>query len=219
MSLKIKEVSKIYKAPGGVKTVLSGLNLDVGTGEIFGLMGANGCGKTTLLKIIASLVLPTSGEVWVSGLNIAVSPRESMSRIGFVSDADGSFYQMLSAEENLKYFARLFGIGESLINSRISFLLEKLQISVYAKEKFSHLSSGIKQRLAFARALVNEPELLLIDEAARSLDEGSLNEISLSIKEECEKNRKTCLVVTHDKGWAGKYCSRTGTLVDGKIEF
>jgi ABC-type multidrug transport system ATPase subunit len=218
MSLKIKELSKIYKTPRGKQTVLSGLNLELSNGELFALMGANGCGKTTLLKIVSALVLPTSGGVFVSGINTTQSPRETIARTGLVSDADGSFYQMLSAEDNLKFFARLYGVRENIIAQRVTYLLEKLKMREYGKEKFSHLSSGIKQRLAFARALVHEPEILLIDEAARSLDENSLNEISGYIKEECKKCGKTCLVVTHDKAWARRYCSRIGILENGKIE-
>jgi len=218
MSLKIKGLLKIYNSPQGAKTVFSGLELEIGRGEAFALMGANGSGKTTLLKIISSLVLPTSGEVYVCGINASISRRETIARTGLVSDADGSFYQMLSVEDNLKFFARLYGVHEHIIAGRILNLLDKFKIQDYAKERFAHLSSGIKQRLAFARALMHEPEVLLIDEADRSLDEVSLNEISAYIKEECEKSRKTCLVVTHDKAWAQKYCSRIGLLTGGRVE-
>ena len=217
MSLKIKELSKIFKTPHGARTVLSRLELEIGRGELFALMGANGCGKTTLLKLISTLILPTSGEVFVCGINTAVSPRETIARTGLVSDADGSFYQMLSAEENLKFFARLYGISEKNASARIEYLLGKFKIQDYAKERFAHLSSGIKQRLAFARALVHGPEILLIDEAARSLDEDSLNEISAYIKEECAQGGMSCLTVTHDKAWAKKYCSRVGLLDGGRV--
>jgi len=219
MTLKIKELSKIYKTSHGDRTVLSCLNLELSPGEVFALMGANGCGKTTLLKIISALVLPTSGEVLVTGIDAALSPRGIIARTGLVNDAEGSFYQMLCAEDNLKFFARLHGASEDIIGERIPFLLDKFKIRAYGNEKFAHLSSGIRQRLAFIRALVHEPDVLLIDEAAKSLDEGSLNEISAYIKEECEKNLRICIAVTHDRAWAKKYCTRIGTLVNGKIQF
>lgn len=218
MSLSIKGLSKTYATREGAKNVLSGLDLEVRPGELFGLMGSNGSGKTTLLKIISSLVLPSAGEVAVLGVNIKAYPARTKTNIGLIGDAEGGFYQMLSAEENISFFAELFGVGGKLASERMARLFDLFEIKGYKKEKFSHLSSGTRQKLAFVRALMHTPGLLLIDEAVRSLDDASAARVSKYLSEEFTGHGKTCLAVTHDRAWAEKYCKRIGLLKDGNIE-
>ena len=214
MSLKISDLSKYYATPDGVKTVLNGLSLEVRSGEVFALMGANGSGKTTLLKIISTLVLPSSGEILACGINVTDSPTLAKAKIGLVCAADNSFYQMLTAEENIKFFARLYG---PVSRERIATVINGLGMENIIKTKFSHLSSGMRQRLALARAMLISPEILLVDEVSRSLDENSADKVSMYIKSYAADSNAACLVVTHDKLWAQNYSDRSGTLVNGKI--
>jgi len=216
MSLKINELYKHFDLRGGRKAVLEGLDLQVEPGEIFALSGANGSGKTTLLKIIAALVLPTSGSVFSGGINVVDFPREA--RTGLVCDADSSFYRMLSVEENIRFFARLYGRPVDSAEKRTALLFDELGLNAHRKTTFAHLSSGMKQRLALARALLSEPRVLLIDEVSRSLDEESAANISSYIRNAVSKSDAACVAVTHDSSWAGKYADRAGVLVNGTIE-
>ena len=217
MSLIISNLSKHFLTSAGKKTVLDGLSLEVEPGEVFALMGANGSGKTTLLKIISTLVLPSSGEVLACGINVVDSPAPAKRRIGLVCGADNSFYQMLTAEDNMRFFAGLYGVRSEAMEERIEELFEGLGLTDAGKESFGHLSSGMRQRLALARAMVSLPGVLLVDEASRSLDEDSAAKVSAYIKEYAGDNEAACVVVTHDRSWAKKYSIRSGTLVDGKI--
>ena len=145
------------------------------------------------------------------------SPAPAKRRIGLVCGADNSFYQMLTAEDNMRFFAGLYGVRSEAMEERIEELFEGLGLTDAGKESFGHLSSGMRQRLALARAMVSLPGVLLVDEASRSLDEDSAAKVSAYIKEYAGDNEAACVVVTHDRSWAKKYSIRSGTLVDGKI--
>ena len=216
MSLKIEGLYKNFSIPEGSKSVLAGLSLSVGPGEVFALMGANGSGKTTLLKIIAGLVAPTKGEVEVAGISVSAFPALTKAMTGFAGGADNSFYQMLTVRENIDFFARLYG-GRGLEAEVFSEISSKLGLTDCLNVKYSHLSSGLRQRLALARAMLNGPGLLLVDELSRSLDEGWQEKVSVYITEYVSRTKAACVVVTHNRSWAAKYADAAGTLVEGKI--
>ena len=218
MSLKINNLSKRFKTLEGEKTVLKGLSLEVKPGEIFALLGANGSGKTTLLKTIATLILPDTGQIYVSGINTAEFPHKARAKTGLACGADTGFYQMLSAEENIRFFAKLYGSQHEQNEEYLAGLFERLGLMDCKKTKFSHLSSGMKQKLAFLRAALIKPEVLLVDEVSRSLDEEAEKKLSLFLKETVLKLNAACVVVTHDKNWALEFSARAGVLVNGAIE-
>ncbi len=215
MRLSVTNLSKSYKTPDGTKNVLNDLSLEVAPGEVYALMGANGSGKTTLLKIISTLVLPSSGGIFADGINVVSSPEAAKSRIGLMCGAENSFYQMMTVEANIGFFAKLYG---NVPKRRIERIFEGLGIDSFRKVKFSHLSSGMRQKLALARAMLIAPGILLVDEVSRSLDKDSSEKVSTYIKDYSLESNAACVVVTHDRLWAKEYSNRSGILSGGRIE-
>jgi ABC-2 type transport system ATP-binding protein len=196
---------------------LRGVDLDVREGEILGLLGPNGAGKTTLLKIFSCLVLPDTGQATVLG-----TPTEDENRvkrtIGLVSTDERSFYWRLSARENLRFFARLYDVPVRSTESRIDELLERVDLVEAADRPFSGYSSGMKQRVSIARALLHDPPILLMDEPTRSLDPASSIALRGFIDRELNRrDGKTIVLATHDLREAEAISHRVAILVSGRI--
>ena len=196
---------------------LRGVDFHVKTGEIFGLLGPNGAGKTTLVKILACLVLPDQGRALVGGIDVRKED-EVKPRIGLVHSDERSFYWRLSGRENLAFFARLYDVPGKRIAPRIRELLERVDLTEAADRRFSDYSSGMKQRLAIARALLHDPPILLMDEPTRSLDpESSLTLRAFILDELKGRDGKTILLATHNLREAETLCDRLAILVQGTI--
>jgi ABC-2 type transport system ATP-binding protein len=196
---------------------LRGVDLHVSQGEIFGLLGPNGAGKTTLIKILSCLVLPDSGRATVDGEDTIHESRVKP-KIGLVNSDERSFYWRLSGRENLRFFARLYDVPGGEIESRIQELLDHVDMSEAADRRFSDYSSGMKQRLAIARALLHDPPILLMDEPTRSLDPASSLALRSFIKSELnQRDGKTVLLATHNLKEAEVLCDRIAILVKGEV--
>jgi ABC-2 type transport system ATP-binding protein len=196
---------------------LRGVNLQVRTGEIFGLLGPNGAGKTTLIKILSCLVLPDSGRALVGGEDTAHESKVKP-QIGLVHSDERSFYWRLSGRENLRFFARLYDIQGRRIDARIDELLDRVGMLKAADRRFSDYSSGMKQRVSIARALLHDPPILLMDEPTRSLDPASSLSLRAFIKEHLHgRDGKTILLATHNLREAEALCSRVAILAEGKV--
>src|SRR5918997_6657864 len=171
-AISISEVSKTYPVPltklkqvfrmrtKEPVTALRGVSFEVREGEVFGLIGRNGAGKTTLAKIIATLVQPTSGAVSVRGFDSVRDEERVRGEVGLASAEERSFYWRLTVEQNLLFFARLYGMSERAARGRISELLARLEIEELASRRFGELSTGNKQRMAVARAMLASPPVL-----------------------------------------------------------
>jgi ABC-2 type transport system ATP-binding protein len=193
---------------------LRNVSFDISEGEIFGLIGKNGAGKTTLTKIIATLVQPTSGQVSVKGFDSVNDEVKVRSLIGLATAEERSFYWRLTAQQNLLFFARLYGIKDNPARKRIAELFAELNLTDLAKRRFSELSTGNKQRLAVARALLPRPPILLLDEPTRSLDPlaaSNMRDLITSLK------GVSVLLTSHNLAEIEELCRRVAIISNGQI--
>ena len=196
---------------------LRGVDLRVPTGEIFGLLGPNGAGKTTLLKILSGLVLPDRGRAMVGGEDTVHEDRVKP-RIGLVHSDERSFYWRLSGRENLRFFAELYDVPPRRIEERVAELLARVELGEASDRRFSDYSSGMKQRLAIARALLHDPPILLMDEPTRSLDPASALALRRFVVDELKaRDGKTVLIATHNLKEAEVLCDQVAILVAGLV--
>jgi ABC-2 type transport system ATP-binding protein len=209
-------ITKPFGAPGRVHA-LRNVDLQVKTGEIFGLLGPNGAGKTTLVKILSCLILPDRGHAVIGGDDVR-HENKVKPRIGMVHSDERSFYWRLSGRDNLRFFARLYNVPGTRIEPRIDELLRKVDLVEAAPRRFSDYSSGMKQRLSIARALLHDPPILLMDEPTRSLDPASSLSLRRLIKDELNgRDGKTILLATHNLREAEVLCDRIAILVSGTV--
>jgi ABC-2 type transport system ATP-binding protein len=165
----VVEVDAVSKSFRGTQA-LDGVSLRVAYGEIHALLGPNGAGKTTLLRILAGLMTPDGGEVYVDGLPTAGSPRALRNAIGLVPAGDRSLYLRISGLENLVFFARLYGFSKHAAFAKAEEILAAVGLADAARARVGHYSHGMQKRLSVARALLTDPEILLVDEATHDLD-------------------------------------------------
>ena len=208
-------LKKFFGLP--VKTpvnALKDISLEIETGEIFGLIGRNGAGKTTLSKIIATLVQPTAGRVLVGGFDSVKNDVKARAQIGLANAEERSFYWRLTARQNLLFFARLYGMKDSAARRRISRLCECLNLGELAERRFSELSTGNKQKLAIARALLAEPPVLLLDEPTRSLDPFAAEDLRQMI---LSFENVSILLTSHNLAEIETLCRRAAIISKGEI--
>jgi len=199
----------------GKNRVLRGISLEAGSGEIFGLLGPNGAGKTTTLRIICTLLAPDAGSVEVLGFDTRTAPEEVRRRVGVVT-ADIGVYPRLSARENITYFAELSGVLDGELKRRVDAVLERLDMVPFANQRAESLSSGQKQKVAIARAIVHDPEVLMFDEPTSNLDVLASREIRNFMVE--SRDRGKCVIFsTHVLHDAERLCDRVTILHEGSV--
>jgi ABC-2 type transport system ATP-binding protein len=196
---------------------LRGVSFDIREGEIFGLIGPNGAGKTTLTKIIATLIQPTSGSVAVKGHDTVNDDQSVRRNVGLAGAEERSFYWRLTAEQNLLFFARLHGLGNRNAQRRLTELFELLDLQEVARRRFAELSTGNKQRLAVARAMLAEPPVLLLDEPTRSLDPIAAARMRSTIKGLSQTNNSTIFLTSHNLPEVEELCDRVAIISKGEI--
>ena len=199
-------------------TVLSGVTLQVRRGEFFGLLGPNGAGKTTLFKILSTVVLPDRGTVDVAGEDVVRAPHRVRQVLTPVVADERSLYWRLTGAENLRLFAALYGLRAPDANRRAGELLDVVGISHAADRMVNTYSSGMRQRLLIARALLSRPSVLLLDEPTRSLDPIGARDFRRFLREDVAGRQGcTVLLATHDTDEALELCDRLAVLDRGRI--
>jgi len=199
-------------------TALQDISLETRAGEIYGLLGPNGAGKTTFLKILAGLVLPSAGRAVVGGVDVARDDRAVKRSIGFVTSDERSFYWRLTGRENLDFFARLYGLRSAEAHSTSAGLLKVMDMESIADRSFMSYSTGMKQRLAIARALLHDPPILCLDEPTRSLDPIAAKHLRRFVVDRLNRERgKTVLLATHNLQEAEEMCGRIVVLDRGRV--
>jgi ABC-2 type transport system ATP-binding protein len=207
------ELTKVYA--GTDFRAVDGLNLRVEAGEIFGLLGPNGAGKTTTAGILTTRVIPTSGQAWVGGVDVVAHPALAKQLIGVVSQTN-TLDRQLNVWENLYFHGRLFGIGAAESRRTADELLEKFQLSRWAKASVYALSGGMAQRLMVARSIFHRPAVLFMDEPTAGLDpQGRL--ALWDILRELNADGQTILLTTHYMEEADQLCRRVAIMDHGKI--
>jgi ABC-2 type transport system ATP-binding protein len=213
----IRALQKNPPEKGGTE-VLRGVNLEVQAGEALGLLGPNGAGKTTLLEILATLLLPTGGWAKVCGHDVAREAKQVRKVVSYCPSASENFYPRLTGFGNLEFFALLNNLRPREAQSKIQSVLELVGLDGGSDVQFQRYSEGMKQRLGLARALLTDPELLLLDEPTRSLDPVLQGEIRKFLRERLvAKLGKTVLLVTHSLLEAEQVCDRLAILHQGRI--
>jgi ABC-2 type transport system ATP-binding protein len=206
--VSIQNVTKVF----GKQTVLQDINLEIHKGEIFGLLGPSGAGKTTLVKQLIGLDLPTSGAVDLFGKRMP--SLDLIQGVGYMSQSD-ALYTELSAKENLEFFATLYGLKGKERKKRIDEVMEIVQLTEHLTKLVSQYSGGMKRRLSLAAALLHEPDLLILDEPTVGIDPVLRQSIWDSFYELKNKG-KTLIVTTHVMDEAEK-CDRLGLIRDGHL--
>jgi sodium transport system ATP-binding protein len=207
-------VERLQKTLGKNK-VLRGISFSAQPGEIFGLLGPNGAGKTTTLRIICTLLSPDSGKVAVLGFDTRTAPQEVRKRVGVVT-ADIGVYPRLSARENIAYFAQLSGVPDADLKRRVDAVIERLDVGSFADQRAESLSSGQKQKLAIARAIVHDPQVLMFDEPTSNLDVLASRHVREFMVE--SKGRGKCVIFsTHVMHDAERLCDRITILHEGQV--
>ena len=192
------------------------VSFEIREGELFGLLGPNGAGKTTTVKMLTTLLIPTSGTASVKGFDVVAQAEEVRRRIGFIFGGERGLYWRLSGVDNLRYFASLYSIDPDVTKKRIPYLLEMVGLNGRGDEKVQGYSRGMKQRLHVARTLLHDPAVLFLDEPTLGLDPVGAREFRQVILN-LQSEKKTILLTTHYMFEADALCDRIAVINHGRI--
>ena len=214
LAVKAEGIYKYYKSPEGKKEVLKNVSININEGEIFGILGPNGAGKTTLISILSTLSIPDRGKVEVFGVDALKDPGMVKCMVN-ISSGNPNFPWSLTVYENLKYFALLYGLENR--ERSISDVLGMLELEQFRNTRFDSLSTGTKQRLSLAKALLNGPRLLFLDEPTVGLDPDMAIKIRKLIKQIHKEKGITIVLTTHYMKEAEQLCERIAFIKKGEI--
>lgn len=225
--VEVQRLAKTYPAPfaplarlrgksPGPRTALVDVSFDIAPGEIVGLVGPNGAGKSTLLRILCGLLLPSDGTARVGGRDVVRERPRSREEVGAALSEDRGMSPRLSARENLRFFAALFGLSREEGERRINELAARLESSALLDRPFRTLSTGEKARLVLLRALLHRPRVLLLDEITRSLDPGASTRLRSQVVSEAADRGAAVLFASHDLQEVESMASRVLVLSGGR---
>lgn len=199
----------------GFVAALNRVSFDVQPGEIFGLLGPNGAGKTTCLRILSTVLRPTSGTATVAGYNVTSHPAEVRQRIGFMSNNTG-IYDRMTAWEMVEYYGRLYGLSDELLKPRLENIFETLQMNDFRDTLGAKMSTGMKQKVSIARAIVHDPPVLIFDEPTSGLDVLVARKV-LTTVQSLKAQGKCIIFSTHIMREVEKLCDRIAIIHKGTI--
>jgi sodium transport system ATP-binding protein len=200
----------------GQFTAVDKISFKVTKGEIFGLLGENGAGKTTTLRMLSTMLKPTSGKAILMGFDTQKEPEKVRAHIGILFGGETGLYDRLTAEENIAYFGELNGMSKAAIRDRSRHLAEAFGMQDFMDKRASKLSKGMKQKTAFARSIVHNPEIMLFDEPTSGLDVSAARDVQDFILE-CKAEGKTIIFSSHSMSEVEKLCDRIGIIHKGKL--
>lgn len=217
-AIVLDHLSKDYLAAGRAVRALSDCTLTIAQGELFGLFGPNGAGKSTLIRILCTLLAPSSGSASVCGFDVVRQSADVRRRIAVVTESERAFHGRLTARQNLEFYAALHNIPRTAAASRISDLLNDFGLVDAAHRSVQTFSSGMRQRLVLVRALLHDPPVFLLDEPTSSMDVNTADFVRRLVKDELVgKRKKTVLYTTHDLYEMDRFCDRVAILNGGRI--
>jgi ABC-2 type transport system ATP-binding protein len=218
LAIHARAVTRVYKAKPDPVTALGGVDLDVEPGEFFGLLGPNGAGKTTLIKILTTLLLPTSGTAHVAGFDVVNETAKIRRVINIVSGGEQSGYGLLTSREQLWMFSQFYGLTQRDGWKRVDELIEITGMTEQRDQKVRTLSTGQRQKLNFARGLLNDPWVLFLDEPTLGLDVAAAPDLrEHTIAWKAETPGRTVLLTTHYMVEAEQLCDRIAIVDRGRI--
>jgi ABC-2 type transport system ATP-binding protein len=226
LAIQTENLGRIYKIRGSrrernqpkERVALRDVNLGVERGEFFGLLGPNGAGKTTLIKILVTLLAPTTGRALVAGYDVAERPQMVRPRINMVSGGESSGYGLLTVRENLWMFGQFYGLDNKTTRTRIDELLDVVGLKDRANTKTSDLSTGLRQKMNIVRGFLTDPEVIFLDEPTLGLDVGASRDVRHFIRNwAAAKSGRTMLLTTHYMAEADELCDRVAIINAGKV--
>ena len=209
-TIEVNNLAKQFKNALAVNNI----SFKINKGTIIGLLGPNGCGKSTTIGMMLGLIKPTSGTVVINGQNIENNRTSLLEKMNFISPYI-ELPKKLTVEENLKVYGRLYGVKN--LEDKISEIMEKLNLTEFKKRKTGELSSGQKNRVSLAKALINDPEILFLDEPTASLDPDVGDNIRTFIEDFASKKGATILLASHNMNEVERLCHEVMMMKDGKI--
>ena len=210
VAIEVKDLNKKYQNTFAVKN----LNFNINKGSIIGLLGPNGCGKSTTIGMLLGLIKPTSGEVIINNQNIENDRSNLLQKMNFISPYI-ELPKKLTIEENLKVYGRMYGVKN--LKHKIEEMMETLNLTEFKKRKTGELSSGQKNRVSLAKALINDPEIILLDEPTASLDPDVGDYVRGIIEKFSSNNKKTILIASHNMNEVERLCDEVLMMKKGKI--
>jgi ABC-2 type transport system ATP-binding protein len=221
--VEARDLKRTYRTTTGIfrrramdVEAVRGVSFEIDSGELFGLLGPNGAGKTTTIKMLITLLIPTSGSASVLGYDVVRDAREVRRRIGYVFGGDRGLYERLSAYDNLRYFAELYAVPAREQRQRIAELLDLVGLAGREKERVEGYSRGMRQRLHIARGLLHDPPVVFLDEPTIGVDPVGARELRRTIASLAESG-KTVLLTTHYMFEADDLCDRMAVINQGQI--